>query len=213
MIDPERYRANLEIAARLKDEPAFPEGCIVECGVWRGGMIAGFRSMFGEGRHYQLFDSFQGLPPPSAHDGADAHWWAEHPEHPRYFNNCSAGAEYVRKLFDGDSAAGRAEIVEGWFKDTLAAAPKRPVALLHLDCDWYESTLLCLRHFWPLVRAGGAILIDDYYDWEGCRRAVHDFLSAENAREAIERVGKAGGVMVRRLDHWSLAESPHLCVA
>jgi O-methyltransferase len=47
--------------------------------------------------------------------------------------------------------------------------------------------MVCLDHFWDRVMPGGIVLIDDYYIWEGCRRAVHDFLSRRDATEAIHR--------------------------
>jgi hypothetical protein len=43
-----------------------------------------------------------------------------------------------------------------------------------------------LRHLFDQVADGGIILIDDYYHWEGCSRAVHDFLSERKATERIE---------------------------
>ena len=38
-------------------------GCLVECGVWRGGMSAAMAELLGPGRRSYLFDSFEGLPP------------------------------------------------------------------------------------------------------------------------------------------------------
>ena len=56
-----------------------------------------------------------------------------------------------------------------------------------------DSTLTCLRKFWEYVVPGGVILIDDYYTWDGCSRAVHDFLSERKATERI-RQGIIGGI-------------------
>jgi O-methyltransferase len=46
-----------------------------------------------------------------------------------------------------------------------------------LDADWYDSTITCLEAFGKHVAPGGVILIDDYYTWDGCSKAVHDYLS------------------------------------
>ena len=76
-----------------------------------------------------------------------------------------------------------------------------PVAVLRLDGDWYKSTMQCLDTFWDRVMPGGLVLIDDYYAWEGCTKAVHAFLAKRKAREAIRqsRLGKVAYI-VRRSD-------------
>jgi O-methyltransferase len=47
--------------------------------------------------------------------------------------------------------------------------------------------MICLEKFWPHIMPGGLILIDDYYAWEGCAKAVHAFLAAQQAPERISR--------------------------
>jgi O-methyltransferase len=43
-----------------------------------------------------------------------------------------------------------------------------------------------LRNLYPyVVIKGGLIISDDYYYWEGCARAVHDFLSRNQLRDKI----------------------------
>src|SRR5262245_48397715 len=59
------YVANLTLAYRY----AHVQGSVVECGTWRGGMIAGIAELLGGGRTYHLFDSFEGLPRSRAIDG------------------------------------------------------------------------------------------------------------------------------------------------
>ena len=59
------------------------------------------------------------------------------------------------------------------------------IAVLRLDGDWYGSTMTCLEHLFDKVLPGGIVLMDDYYAWEGCSKAVHDFLSARSATEQI----------------------------
>ena len=53
------YIANLVLSGRAAGVP----GAIVECGTWKGGMIAGIASLLGASREYYLYDSFEGLPP------------------------------------------------------------------------------------------------------------------------------------------------------
>jgi hypothetical protein len=59
MMSAENYVLNLKLTERFKNV----KGCIVECGVWRGGVSAGMADVMGNDRSYFLFDSFEGLPP------------------------------------------------------------------------------------------------------------------------------------------------------
>ena len=52
-----------------------------------------------------------------------------------------------------------------------------PVALAHLDGDWYESTMTCLTRIAPQLVPGGRIVLDDYQSWSGCRRAVDEYFA------------------------------------
>ena len=56
---------------------------------------------------------------------------------------------------------------------------------LRMDADWYDSTMDILTNLFPQMNKGGVIIIDDYYHWEGCTRAVHDYLSKHECTEAI----------------------------
>lgn len=66
--------------------------------------------------------------------------------------------------------------VEGWFQDTLPKVDTGHIALLRLDGDLYESTLVCLEYLYPKVSPGGIVIIDDYA-LPGCRKAVHDYFN------------------------------------
>jgi O-methyltransferase len=71
-------------------------------------------------------------------------------------------------------------LIKGLFQNTLASSIDlvKPIAVLRLDGDWYESTKVCLETLYAHVIIGGRIIIDDYGHWEGCRKAVDEFLSA-----------------------------------
>lgn len=47
--------------------------------------------------------------------------------------------------------------------------------MLRLDGDWYASTKICLEYLYNKVEIGGVVIIDDYYTYEGCRKAVNEF--------------------------------------
>ena len=85
------YVANLCIVRALQSVP----GCVVECGVWRGGMIAGIAEVLGPEREYILFDSFEGLPPAKEIDGEAALAWQSDKSSPLYHDNCAAEQKFA----------------------------------------------------------------------------------------------------------------------
>jgi O-methyltransferase len=183
MIPESIYAKNLRIAERLRSV----EGCIVECGVWRGGMMAGIAELLGPNRDYFLFDSFEGLPPAQAIDGPHAIAWQADTEGPIYYDNCTAPIESAQTAMRM-SGVDRVTIMKGWFQDTLPSfTPPGPIALLRLDGDWYESTLACLNSLFRYVSQDGFIIVDDYYAWDGCSRALHEFLAREPSNRRIQQ--------------------------
>lgn len=186
MISEPVYLDNLRLAERVRHLP----GCVIECGVWRGGMSAGLAVMLGADREYFLFDSFEGLPPAREIDGGAALAWQRDADAPGYYNNCSAPAEMAEEAMRRAGAA-HFHLCRGWFDKTLPSfVPPVPIALLRLDGDWYDSTMVCLDHLFDRVVPGGLILLDDYHTWDGCSRAVHDFLSRRSATERIRSLGE-----------------------
>ncbi len=65
------------------------------------------------------------------------------------------------------------EFHAGWFENTVPLF-KKPIALLRLDGDLYDSTLVCLKHLYPLLAIGGVCILDDY-GVEGCRKAFEEY--------------------------------------
>lgn len=165
-------------------------GVYVECGVWRGGsslaMLLAQRIKYGKVlRPVYMFDSFEGLPAPKERDGPLAGQWQKGETHD-YFDNCVANEDQVRKTMDHHGFIENQDFFlrRGWFDTTVPAAvdelKERGVALLRLDGDWYDSTIVCLKHLEPLCSEHSCIIVDDYFAWDGCARAVHDYLSEQN---------------------------------
>lgn len=161
---------------------AAPPGAFVECGVWAGGS-AGMMGLADPHREMWLFDSWKGLPEPGEADISfqghrrEAGWnYADRGQVERLIGRLSL-----------DSA--RVHLVQGWFEETLPVARDEigPIALLHLDGDWYESIKTCLELLYDRVVLGGFVVVDDYFHWRGCARAVDEFLSAHEPVE-LQRV-------------------------
>lgn len=75
--------------------------------------------------------------------------------------------------------------MQGWFKDTLPAAPIERLALLRLDGDLYESTMDGLSNLYHKVSAGGFVIIDDFNALPQCKRAVMDFRQENDIHDEI----------------------------
>jgi len=183
MIPIETYIGNLILTEQFKNI----HGSIVECGVWRGGMIAGVAELLGKDRNYFLFDSFEGLPPAKEIDGYAANAWQNDKNSPLYLDNCKAEMSFAEKAMKM-SGAKNFKLIKGWFSDSL---PKysfdEKIAILRLDGDWYDSTIDCLTSLYDKVNKGGVIIIDDYYVWDGCSKAVHDYLSKKGLTAKIRQ--------------------------
>ena len=192
MVRRPNFLDNVALTRRARLVP----GDLVECGVWRGGMSAAMAWAV-RGRHSVLFDSFEGLPEPKSIDGSSAISWFNR-EHERHAV-LSAGEAWATTAMNRVGQADF-ELVKGWFADTVPAwaEKRRPIAVLRLDGDWYDSTLLCLEKLWPLVSPGGVIIVDDYYTWDGCSKAVHDYLSRTEAAERLETSAHGVAYIVRR---------------
>jgi O-methyltransferase len=160
-------------------------GCIVECGVWRGGMSAGMAEVLGPSRDYFLFDSFEGLPPATELDGERAKEWQADTTSETYYDNCRAPIDFAERAMRM-AGVPRFHLVKGWFEQTLPGfVPPAPIAILRIDGDWYDSTMTALDSLFKHLAPNGIVIVDDYYAWDGCSRAVHDFLSKTHSTTRI----------------------------
>lgn len=157
-------------------------GHMVECGVWRGGcglaMLLAQRRAFGSTiRPVHFMDSFTGLPPATARDGAAAIRWQA-----STVDNCASSRIDLESMLNHFGfEPGEFVVWQGMFTNTLprllATLGDERIALLRLDGDWYDSTRQCLDALVPVVSDDATVIVDDYYAWDGCSRAVHDYLS------------------------------------
>jgi O-methyltransferase len=167
-------------------------GDFMETGVWRGGACIMMRAVLSayaiKDRRVWLADSFEGLPPPSPDlYPADAN------EKFHEYEELSVSMERVRENFQKYGLLDdQVRFLKGWFKDTLPQAPVEKLALLRLDGDLYESTIIPLEALYDKVSAGGYVIVDDYHVVDGCRQAVHDFWSKRNIRPSMVEIDGVG---------------------
>lgn len=186
ILDWPRLNNLYEIVLYLEEEGI--KGSFVECGTMNGGS-AGLISLIGKSRQVWLFDSWDGLPEPTKYD-------VKHTGERGNRGRAKGSKERVEELlFDKlQSDRNRVHLIEGWFEDTIVRHIDKigDITLLHLDCDWYESVKLCLNNLYDSVVKNGIIIVDDYIDWKGCRKAVDEFVKKESVNI---RLVKAGRVM------------------
>ncbi|MDA0999771.1 MAG: class I SAM-dependent methyltransferase [bacterium] len=186
-------------------------GAIVECGVWKGGsMLAATKTLSRLGvsdRELYLFDTFQGLTAPGEQDvslwGTDAS-----AEYRKFEDEAEAGPdifalniaprEGVENLMRGSGYPWeKFHFIEGKVEDTLPAAAPERIALLRLDTDWYESTRHEMLHLFPRLAKGGVLILDDYGEWLGARRAVDEYLAEHKVPMLLNRIDYTGRVGVK----------------
>ncbi|MFD4027623.1 TylF/MycF/NovP-related O-methyltransferase [Streptomyces sp. NPDC058576] len=194
MTSPERLNAFI-LATRYIARHDIP-GSVVECGVWRGGsMQACARTLLSAGeteRDLYLFDTYEGMTPPTAEDlrrdgrparelldaqGKDRPIWAV------------ASLEDVKAGFDNvPYPKERVHYVRGRVEDTVPLQAPEQISILRLDTDWYASTKHELEHLYDRLVPGGVLLIDDYGYWQGSRQAVDEFLEKTGERLLLLRM-------------------------
>lgn len=167
-------------------------GDLIETGAWRGGATIFMRAVlkaYGvEDRLVWVADSFEGLP-----QGDAAKYPADVGDvHHKYNVFLSVSLEEVEDNFRRYNLLDeQVQFLKGWFKDTLPTAPIKSLAILRLDGDMYESTMEALTHLYNKVSPRGYVIIDDYH-LEGCRKAVHDYRSAQGIDEEIKEIDGMG---------------------
>lgn len=167
-------------------------GDFVETGVWRGGVIIFMAALLEinqiSGKKIWAFDSFEGLPKPNPIKYPKDKKNQLHSE-----KILSVSLDDVKNNFkEYDIALTNVIFKKGWFKDTLPESEKEisNIALLRLDGDYYESTILALTHLYPKLSQGGYLIIDDYNAFECCKSAVDDYRKKMGIKEPIQSIDK-----------------------
>lgn len=183
------YGALYDLYARVRavEERNLP-GVLVEAGTARGGSAIVMAYAKAASRPLEVYDAFGMIPPPSDRDGQDAHdryreiveGRAKGVGQADYYGYDADLLAAVQANFQQagiDLAAAHVGLVKGLYAETLRI--DAPVALAHLDCDWYDSVITCLTQIVPNLVPGGWLVVDDYFDWSGCRRAVDDYFAGK----------------------------------
>jgi asparagine synthase (glutamine-hydrolysing) len=202
-----RHQGKLEtlhMAVRAVEAAKVP-GIFVEAGVAMGGSAIVIAKTKAPSRELRLYDVFEMLPPPSENDDPKSHEiyrefvtgnvtsaldrnYVEHASDLLSFTRENMGRLGV------DPEAENIRFVKGLYEDTLKV--EEPVAFAHIDCDWHDSVKVCIARLADRMSGGGIMVFDDYNSFQGCRRAVDEWLAAD-ARFKIVHAGWT--VVIERL--------------
>ena len=157
----------------------------VECGVAKGGCLAMMKFSSGKDNKVFGFDSFEGMPPITTADLGTYNKSCPIRDFGKTGDNLSGGIQSVYDTFQMFNLnMNNVKLFKGYFYDTLQNQDNinevGEIAILRLDGDWYNSTIICLEQLYDKVIDGGVIIIDDYGHWVGAKRAVDHFRQMRN---------------------------------
>ena len=117
------------------------------------------------------FDSFEGLPAPHGLDDS--------PKTPEHWQKgtCDVGGKqnFLDILAAGAVDTSKVVAIAGWYDKTLTDQVKREhrirkAAIVHVDCDFYESAVQVLEFVTDLIQDGTVIVFDDWFRFRNDRR-------------------------------------------
>ena len=164
------------------------KGDFVECGVWSGGNIILAKELFKLfkiKKNIYAYDTFEGMPKPdmidkNLFDGSANKLMSNSPKISG-LNNVHAYTSYeqVLKNIKDNTDLKNIKFIKGRVEETLLINKNLPkkISILRLDTDFYSSTKIELEILYERLSKGGVLIIDDYGDWLGARKAVDQFFN------------------------------------
>lgn len=184
------------------------EGCIIECGVESGNFEHIWINELMKNnsiRDIYLFDTFGGLVEPTEYDytckdskiyqmNKDEVYitWKNQVINEKVNGWCYTPLDKVKQRLNSTGyPQNNLHYVVGDVMETLKDKTTIPekIAILRLDTDWYESSKYELEQMYDNVVRGGIIIFDDYYHWDGQRRATDDFFKSRNINYIFVDIG------------------------
>ena len=184
------------------------DGAIIECGVGCGNFeYIWINELMKQNvvRDIYLYDTFAGLTEPSKYDytcknasiykmNKDEVYnsWKNHKINDKINGWCYTPLEEVKnRLRTTGYPEDKLYYIVGDVMETLKNKSTIPekIAILRLDTDWYESSKYELEQMYDNVVKGGVIIFDDYYHWDGQRRATDDYFQSINIKYDFVNLG------------------------
>lgn len=162
------------IGVKLADYAFSISPNFVECGVGEGWMtISILRYLYRKHSAipaFTLFDTFSGIDPDVVDPREEACWGVTGQEMRKYYQSIyNANVEMIKeRIFATLGNKAKTDIVQGAIPVTLTASviekikKQGAISFLHIDMNNSVPEIAALQTFYPLVAAGGVILLDDY---------------------------------------------------
>lgn len=176
-------------------EKANLNGSFIEAGCALGGSAILMASLKTPDRKLFVYDVFGMIPPPSNEDPKDVHdrydtivkGQSKGIRGDKYYGYEENLYEVVQsnfKSFGIDVEEQSVYLIKGLLQDTMKI--DQPVAFAHVDVDWYDPVMTCLNRIFPNLVVGGSIILDDYHDWGGCKKAADEYLQGIFDKVAVD---------------------------
>ena len=180
-------------------------GSFVECGVWRGGSSMAAAWTFARLGHLVdmfLFDTFEGMSEPSkedvsGHTGQSAAQLLAGADQTSEIKAYAPIMDVRSNMESTGYPLSLLHFVQGKVEETVPSSAPDQISILRLDTDWYESTKHDLLHLFPRLSRNGILIIDDYGDWVGARKAVDEYFAAHGLKPFLARIDTTGRVYVK----------------
>jgi len=179
---PKQRCESLVSAVREVDHNAV-SGIFIEAGCALGGSTILIASTMLPDRKLSVYDVFGMIPPPTDYDPPEVHnrysvirsGESRGIRGDTYYGYQDNLYDTVKKnLQEFNCLTENVVLIKGLLQETMEITA--PVALAHIDVDWYDPVKCALNRIAPWLSIGGIIILDDYSDWGGCKKAADEFL-------------------------------------
>ena len=181
------------------------KGEIVECGVCEGGNIIlaqKYLNKLNSNKSIYGFDTFAGMTEPTKEDvdndnNSQTKIWKKNLKANGICDWAYCSIEDVRKNISSLVSKNKIKLIKGKVEHTLLIEENIPqeISILRLDTDWYESTKIELEILYPRLSNGGFLIIDDYGEFSGCRKAVDDFF--KNKKHYLHYIDSSSRLLIK----------------
>jgi hypothetical protein len=156
IITASNFLEHLIMASKIFNIPKSVEGCVVECGSYKGGSTANLSLVCNlTNRKLEVFDSFAGLPEPKDID--QSHILVNTSEVHTYTGGAFSGSlDEVKNNITKYGNIGVCNFNVGYFDETLWKFDKK-CAFIFLDVDLRDSLETCVKFLWQLLHDGSCL--------------------------------------------------------